>query len=189
MAEENKQVEATEVVADVAGKEEAAKQAEEVTSEAKVQQPETKQEVEVPKPVTAAETPVEPVKGANVYYFSNDKYYCVPIITPYELPNVYPITTDAPSKDLKNPKYDWGLMKWGEGDAKNLQAQIAKVEDSVKALTTSQASNLQINTKMQVSLDALQAVIAKQTQLLTQLSTQQAGVEAKATESKSEEQA
>lgn len=164
MAEENKQVEATEVVA---GQEEA------------------KQEVEVPKPVTAAETPVEPVKGAHVYYFSNDKYYCVPIITPYELPNVYPITTEAPSKDLKNPKYDWGLMKWGEGDAKNLQAQIAKVEDSVKALTTSQASNLQINTKMQVSLDALQAVIAKQTQLLTQLSTQQAAT----TEPKSEEQA
>lgn len=164
MAEENKQVENTEVVA---GQEKA------------------KQEVEVPKPVTAAETPVEPVKGANVYYFSNDKYYCVPIITPYELPNVYPITTEAPSKDLKNPKYDWGLMKWGEGDAKNLQSQIAKVEDSVKALTTSQASNLQINTKMQVSLDALQAVIAKQTQLLTQLSTQQAAT----TEPKSEEQA
>lgn len=164
MAEENKQVENTEVVA---GQEKA------------------KQEVEVPKPVTAAETPVEPVKGANVYYFSNDKYYCVPIITPYELPNVYPITTEAPSKDLKNPKYDWGLMKWGEGDAKNLQSQIAKVEDSVKALTTSQASNLQINTKMQVSLNALQAVIAKQTQLLTQLSTQQAAT----TEPKSEEQA
>ncbi len=184
MAEENKQVEATEVVA---GQEAATKQAEEVKSEAEAVQPEeAKQEVEVPKPVTAAETPVEPVKGANVYYFSNDKYYCVPIITPYELPNVYPITTDAPSKDLKNPKYDWGLMKWGEGDAKNLQAQIAKVEDSVKALTTSQASNLQINTKMQVSLDALQAAIAKQTELLTQLSAQQA---AKATEPKSEEQA
>lgn len=177
MAEENKQVEATEVVA---GQEEATKQAEVQQAE------EAKQEVEVPKPVTADETPVEPVKGANVYYFSNDKYYCVPIITPYELPNVYPITTEAPSKDLKNPKYDWGLMKWGEGDAKNLQAQIAKVEDSVKALTTSQASNLQINTKMQVSLDALQVVIAKQTQLLTQLSSKQA---AKATEPKSEEQA
>lgn len=177
MAEENKQVEATEVVA---GQEEATKQAEVQQAE------EAKQEVEVPKPVTADETPVEPVKGANVYYFSNDKYYCVPIITPYELPNVYPITTEAPSKDLKNPKYDWGLMKWGEGDAKNLQVQIAKVEDSVKALTTSQASNLQINTKMQVSLDALQAVIAKQTQLLTQLSSKQA---AKATEPKSEEQA
>ena len=177
MAEENKQVEATEVVA---GQEEATKQAEVQQAE------EAKQEVEVPKPVTADETPVEPVKGANVYYFSNDKYYCVPIITPYELPNVYPITTEAPSKDLKNPKYDWGLMKWGEGDAKNLQAQIAKVEELVKALTTSQASNLQINTKMQVSLDALQAVIAKQTQLLTQLSSKQA---AKATEPKSEEQA
>ena len=115
MAEENKQVEATEVVA---GQEEATKQAEVQQAE------EAKQEVEVPKPVTADETPVEPVKGANVYYFSNDKYYCVPIITPYELPNVYPITTEAPSKDLKNPKYDWGLMKWGEGDAKNLHCLL-----------------------------------------------------------------
>lgn len=66
-----------------------------------------------------------PTETLHEYYWSNDDRPFEPVWVHFELTeNAYPLVKDAPSSDLKLPKYDWKNGVWNDNLAESINDKV-----------------------------------------------------------------
>lgn len=116
------------------------------------------------------------------YYWSTDDRPFEPVWVRFEISdNSYPLVKDAPSVDMKSPKYDWRNGTWEDNLADSINARMTKTAETVKTLSQT-VSQMQTNAQAQQkqatenddktnkSMQALQQVVMTMSQSVAQQS-------------------
>lgn len=123
------------------------------------------------------------------YYWSTDDKPFEPTWVPFEIQdNSYPLVKEAPSPDMKAPKYDWNHRVWNDNVEESVNQKVNQAVDDYKALSkqvgqmqtqmTNSEKQSQTTSRdfqsLQQMVVALGQNIGQQTNLLKQLTEQTA---------------
>ena len=130
----------------------------------------------------AEEVKITASDSLHEYYWSTDDKPFEPVWVRFEISNnSYPLVKDAPSADMKSPKYDWRNGTWEDNLADSINARMTKTTETVKTLSQT-VSQMQANAQAQQkqatendnktnkSMQALQQVVMTMSQSVAQQS-------------------